>query len=106
MPQLAVHAMMLKCGGEVDPRFGLGPSANPWASLVPQRTIDHHGTTNFNNRYIQCMLPGGTIAAWTEDMQAKQDEDEDAGEEGSDSEGSEDGGERSPGAKRHKSSHG
>jgi hypothetical protein len=39
-------------------------------------------------------------------MQAKQDEDEDAGEEGSDSEGSEDGGERSPGAKRHKSSHG
>lgn len=52
------------------------------------------------------MLPGGTIAAWTEDMQAKQDEDEDAGEEGSDSEGSEDGGERSPGAKRHKSSHG
>ena len=69
--QLAVHAMMLKCGGEVDPRLGLGPSSNPWASLVPQRTIDHHGTTNFNNRYIQCMLPGGTIAAWTDDMEAE-----------------------------------
>lgn len=67
--QLAVNAMMLNCGGEVDPRFGLGPSSNPWASLVPQRTIDHHGTTNFNNRYVQCMLPGGTVAAWTEEME-------------------------------------
>lgn len=96
---------MLKCGGEVDPRFGLGPSANPWASLVPQRTIDHHGTTNFNNRYIQCMLPGGTIAAWTEDMDAEEGGDEDVGEAGSDSEGFEDGDERSPVAKRQKPSH-
>ena len=76
--------MMLKCGGEVDPRLGLGPSSNPWASLVPQRTIDHHGTTNFNNRYIQCMLPCGTIAAWTEEMEADEEDndfdDQDEGE--------------------------
>ena len=61
---LAVRSMMLECGGEVDPRLPL--EGNPWASLTPQRTIDHHGTANFNNRYIQCMLPGGTIEAYAE----------------------------------------
>ena len=89
--------MMVQCGGEADPRFGLGPCSNPWASLVPQRTIDHHGTTNFNNRYIQCMLPGGTIAAWTQamDEEEEEEEDDDEGEEDEEGEGR-------PVSKRHK----
>ena len=51
------------------------------------------------------MLPGGTIAAWTEDMDTEQDGDEDMCAEGSDSEGFEDDDDRSPVAKRRKPNH-
>eukprot|EP01045_Picozoa_sp_COSAG04_P019523 COSAG04_NODE_1904_length_5259_cov_176.869767_3_plen_623_part_00 len=53
---LKARSMMLEAGGEPHPALAL--CGNPWASLVPQRTIDHHGTANFNNRYILAMRPG------------------------------------------------
>jgi hypothetical protein len=42
--------MLLDCGGEIDARLEL--QSNPWASLVPHRAVDHHGSCNFSNRYL------------------------------------------------------
>eukprot|EP00756_Hemistasia_phaeocysticola_P014626 Hpha_TRINITY_DN15349_c1_g2::TRINITY_DN15349_c1_g2_i1::g.90259::m.90259 len=36
---------------------GLDLQPNPFASLVPQRVTDDHGTCNFNNRYFIVMRP-------------------------------------------------
>ena len=57
---LKARSMMLEAGGEPHPALAL--CGNPWASLVPQRTIDHHGTANFNNRYLLAMRPGNAAS--------------------------------------------
>ena len=69
--------------------------------MTPQRTIDHHGTANFNNRYIQCMLPAGTVAAYAE-MDEGEEEDEEEGEEEEEGGEDEDEGDGAPPAKKHR----
>ena len=51
-----MRSMLKDMGGVLDDQC-LPLHENPWASLVPQRTVDHHGAANFNNQYIFAVRP-------------------------------------------------
>jgi hypothetical protein len=52
---LLVRGTLLDMGAQLHPQLPL--HENPWSSLVPQRVVDHCGTTSFSNRYIVAFLP-------------------------------------------------